>query len=61
MAKVWLVTGTSRGLGRALVEMLLHRGEKVVATARQVDAIAIWTQQYPQQVLTLALDVTDKA
>lgn len=61
MTKVWLVTGTSRGLGRALVEMLLQRGEKVVATARQVDAIAAWTQQYPQQVLTLALDVTDKA
>ncbi|MFC6171395.1 oxidoreductase [Loigolactobacillus jiayinensis] len=61
MAKVWLVTGTSRGLGKALVETLLQQGEKVVATARQVTTIAAWAKQYPQQVLTLALDVTDKA
>ena len=32
--KVWMVTGSSRGLGRAIVEGLLERGELVVATAR---------------------------
>ncbi|KAG6867739.1 hypothetical protein C0993_011770 [Termitomyces sp. T159_Od127] len=31
---VWLITGTSSGLGRELVLAALHRGDKVIATAR---------------------------
>ncbi|KAK0489945.1 hypothetical protein EDD18DRAFT_560797 [Armillaria luteobubalina] len=31
---VWLITGTSSGLGRELVIAALERGEKVIATAR---------------------------
>ena len=34
MAQVWLVTGSSRGLGRAIVEAGLAAGNKVLATAR---------------------------
>jgi NAD(P)-dependent dehydrogenase (short-subunit alcohol dehydrogenase family) len=34
MAKVWLVTGSARGLGREIVEAALQAGEQVVATAR---------------------------
>ena len=33
MAQVWLVTGSSRGLGRAIVEAGLAAGNKVLATA----------------------------
>jgi NAD(P)-dependent dehydrogenase (short-subunit alcohol dehydrogenase family) len=32
MAQVWLVTGSSRGLGRAIVEAGLAAGNKVLAT-----------------------------
>jgi NAD(P)-dependent dehydrogenase (short-subunit alcohol dehydrogenase family) len=32
MSKVWFVTGSSRGLGRALVEVALEAGDRVVAT-----------------------------
>ena len=36
MAQVWFVTGSSRGLGRAIVEAGLAAGNKVLATARDI-------------------------
>ena len=33
--KVWIVTRSSRGLGRAIAEEMLQRGDVVVATARK--------------------------
>ena len=34
MSKVWLITGASRGLGRAFTQEALKAGDRVVATAR---------------------------
>jgi NAD(P)-dependent dehydrogenase (short-subunit alcohol dehydrogenase family) len=39
MAQVWLVTGSSRGLGRAIVEAGLAAGNKVLATARDKSSL----------------------
>lgn len=36
---VWLVTGCSSGLGVHLVREVLARGDKVIATARRLEAI----------------------
>lgn len=33
-SKIWLITGTSSGLGLALVRRVLARGDRVIATAR---------------------------
>ncbi|MFJ6897520.1 SDR family NAD(P)-dependent oxidoreductase [Streptomyces hokutonensis] len=61
MSKVWFVTGTSRGLGRAFAEAALERGDKVAATARDVAALDDLADTYgTDAVLPLALDVTDK-
>ncbi|QJD80711.1 SDR family NAD(P)-dependent oxidoreductase [Spirosoma rhododendri] len=57
-AKVWFITGTSRGFGRVWAEAALRRGDKVAATARSLDSIADLTETYGDNVLTLALDVT---
>jgi NAD(P)-dependent dehydrogenase (short-subunit alcohol dehydrogenase family) len=61
MSKVWLITGSSRGLGRAFAEFLLENGHKVVATARKVNDLAELKEHYGDSVLTLGLDVTSEA
>ncbi|WP_322889756.1 MULTISPECIES: oxidoreductase [unclassified Yoonia] len=59
--KHWLVTGANRGLGRAFAEAALSRGDRVAATARDIDALADLAQRFGDQVVRLALDVTDRA
>jgi NAD(P)-dependent dehydrogenase (short-subunit alcohol dehydrogenase family) len=59
--RVWLVTGCSRGLGRALAEAVLADGDQLVATARDPAQLADLTDRYGDQVRTIALDVTDPA
>ena len=56
-AKTWLITGCSSGFGRCIAEAALARGQRVVATARDVRMIAdLESAGYT----TLALDVTDQ-
>jgi NAD(P)-dependent dehydrogenase (short-subunit alcohol dehydrogenase family) len=59
MSKVWFVTGSSRGLGRALVEVALEAGERVAATARNPERLRDLLDKYGDAVLVLRLDVTD--
>jgi NAD(P)-dependent dehydrogenase (short-subunit alcohol dehydrogenase family) len=40
MAQAWLVTGSSRGLGHAIVEAGLAAGNKVLATAWDIKSLA---------------------
>ncbi|MEU4670138.1 SDR family NAD(P)-dependent oxidoreductase [Amycolatopsis sp. NPDC023774] len=61
MSKVWLVTGGSRGLGRAVVEEVLAAGNDVVATARNVDALKDLDERHGDHLLRFSLDVTDPA
>lgn len=57
-AKVWFITGSSRGFGRIWAQAALERGDKVAATARNVASIADLQEKYSPNVLTLELDVT---
>lgn len=59
MSKIWLITGSSRGLGRALTEAVLAAGDRVVATARKPEQLDDLVEQYGEQVRAIALDVTD--
>ena len=61
MSKVWFITGTSKGFGRIWAEAALERGDRVAATARDAATLAPLGEQYGDAVLTLPLDVTDKA
>jgi NAD(P)-dependent dehydrogenase (short-subunit alcohol dehydrogenase family) len=61
MSRTWLITGSSRGLGRALAEAALAAGHRVVATARDPEQVADLVAQYPQTARAVALDVTDRA
>ncbi|XVV11265.1 oxidoreductase [Actinoplanes sp. CA-131856] len=61
MSKVWLITGTSRGLGRQLAASVLEHGDRVVATARRPEQLKDLTDTYGDRVRAVALDVTDPA
>lgn len=61
MNKIWFITGSSRGLGRALVEAVLAAGDKVVATARKPEELADLGKTYGENILGLKMDVTSSA
>jgi short-subunit dehydrogenase len=59
LSRVWFITGTSTGFGHLLTEEVLKRGERVIATARDISQLSRLTQQYPDHIQTLKLDVTN--
>ena len=59
--KTWFITGTTTGLGREWAIAALDRGDRVAATARNVDRIADLVATYGERVLPIALDITDRA
>lgn len=61
MERVWFITGSSRGLGRSLVEAVLSTGDKVAATARNPDSLNALKGKFPDQLLPVQLDVTNYA
>jgi len=52
-----MVTGASRGLGRALAEKILANGDLLIATARDTKQLRPLEEQYGSKVFALALDV----
>ena len=59
--RTWLITGASRGLGRAFAEVALEAGDAVVATARTPEQLDDLVASHPDRALALGLDVTDRA
>jgi NAD(P)-dependent dehydrogenase (short-subunit alcohol dehydrogenase family) len=59
-AKTWFITGTSRGFGREWAEAALERGDRVVATARDAHSLDDLAAGYPETLLPVSLDVTDR-
>jgi len=58
--KVWLITGSTRGLGRALAEAVLAAGHKLVATGRDPGQLKSLVGRYGDQIRAVALDVTSE-
>jgi NAD(P)-dependent dehydrogenase (short-subunit alcohol dehydrogenase family) len=58
--KTWFITGASRGFGALVVERALARGDAVVATARNPQAVADRFGVHPN-LLAIALDVADES
>lgn len=57
----WFITGTSRGFGRVWTEAALARGDRVAATVRDLRQLDDLAAKYPDTLLPLQLDVTDRA
>jgi len=57
-SRVWFITGTSSGFGRLLAEEVSKRGERVIATARDLSKVADLEKHNPKAARTFSLDVT---
>jgi len=55
----WFITGCSTGLGRALAEAVLQRGDSAAITARDAGQLEDLAKAHPGTALALTLDVTD--
>lgn len=60
MNDTWLITGSSVGLGRSIVEAALAAGHNVVATARDPASLDDLASRFPDRLLAQRLDVTDE-
>jgi short-subunit dehydrogenase len=61
MSKTIFITGASRGFGKLWAEALLQRGDKVIATARDLSALDELVSKYGDNILALQLDVNDRS
>ncbi|MEV6969898.1 SDR family NAD(P)-dependent oxidoreductase [Hamadaea sp. NPDC051192] len=55
----WIITGASRGFGRALTEKALANGDIVVAAVRRPESLADLAAKYPDTCLVTAYDARD--
>ena len=60
MSKIYLITGTSSGFGRALAQAVLKRGDKAVLAAQKLADIEELAAQYKDNALAVKLDVTNQ-
>lgn len=56
-----LLTGASKGLGRALVAALVARGASVIAVARDAEALGLLAAAHPAKVVAMPADLSDPA
>jgi NAD(P)-dependent dehydrogenase (short-subunit alcohol dehydrogenase family) len=61
MQKTWFITGASRGLGALIARAAIQAGDRVIATGRKREDIVGSLGQDNDQLLGIALDVTDAA
>jgi NAD(P)-dependent dehydrogenase (short-subunit alcohol dehydrogenase family) len=59
-AKVWFITGASRGFGRQWTTAALRRGDNVAAAARDVGALEDLRGEFDDRLLPVKLDVRDR-
>jgi NAD(P)-dependent dehydrogenase (short-subunit alcohol dehydrogenase family) len=59
MQQTWFITGSSRGLGRALARAALDAGDLVAATARRPAQLDDLIAESGESIYPIGLDVTD--
>src|SRR5690606_5813605 len=56
--KVWLITGTSKGIGLDLTRLVLSLGHIVIATSRNTDALEKEIDLNKEHLYPVQLDIT---
>ncbi|MEV4557527.1 SDR family oxidoreductase [Kitasatospora sp. NPDC049285] len=59
MARGWLITGCSSGLGLALTRAVLEAGDSVVATSRRASPLEALAAEFPDRLTVTRLELTD--
>lgn len=59
--KTWLITGISSGLGQALAQTVIERGDRVIGTFRQQAQIDAFNDLYQNKAIGIKLDLTNSA
>lgn len=57
--KTWLITGISSGLGQALAQTVIERGDRVIGTFRQQAQIDAFNDLYQNKAIGIKLDLTN--
>jgi NAD(P)-dependent dehydrogenase (short-subunit alcohol dehydrogenase family) len=60
MSKTIFITGASRGFGRIWAEAFLERGDKVAATARNIEVLNDLKAKYGNAILPIQLNVDNR-
>ena len=60
MARRWLVTGCSSGLGQALAAALAQAGDQAVVTARNAASLAELVRAWPSNLIPVEMDLRDE-
>jgi len=56
--RVWFVTGGSSGFGHAICKEVLARGDRLVVTGRDPEALQPLVRQDPSRAMAIGLDIT---
>lgn len=56
--RVWLVTGATAGMGKALADKIYNQGDIIVATTRRKEALSAIGRSWPERSLGIQLDIT---
>jgi NAD(P)-dependent dehydrogenase (short-subunit alcohol dehydrogenase family) len=59
--QTWIITGASKGFGRALAEAALAEGDHVVAAVRSPDSVADLATTHGDRITSVAFDVRNTA
>ncbi len=57
--KIWLITGISSGLGKALAKSVIEKEDFVIGTFRQKSQVDAFNKNYPTNARAILLDITN--
>ncbi len=58
-SKIWLITGISSGLGKALAEKVIQKGDFVIGTFRNQTQVDDFNERFKEKAQSILLDIND--